>query len=298
MVASRPAGLVLALAACGRVAFEPGEPADAPTDVAIDALASGIAVIPAGAFRMGSPVGEPCRQASGLETEHPVTLTHSFEMFISEVTQGEYRAATGSNPSNNTTCGSECPVESVTWHEAAAYCNNLSAVEARCYACENNVCKAMPVYSQGAIYTCPGFRLPTEAEWEYAYRAGTTTAYYSGANGPGSCATDEPNLNLIAWNFANSGGLYHPRGTRQPNAWGLVDMSGNVYEWCADFYHDELGSADAVDPFGMDEGTVMGRVIRGGAWYSNPAYHRAASRGSTPPDQSNPGLGFRCARTL
>jgi len=139
-----------------------------------------------GTFKMGSPAAEKCHYTD--EEQHDVTLTHDFEIQTTEVTQAQFKALMSYNPSVFKSCGDNCPVEKVKWYEAAAYCNALSAKigYAQCYTCTNSgtmvTCTWAVGYENEKTYKCPGYRLPTEAEWEYAYRAGTQTAYYNGAN--------------------------------------------------------------------------------------------------------------------
>ena len=141
---------------------------------------------------------------------------------------------------------------------------------------------------------CQGYRLPTEAEWEYAARAGTQTAFYTGEITQTDCDTVDPNLNAAGWYCGNAGGATHPVGQKQPNAWGLYDMHGNVWEWVHDWDGD-YPAGDAVDPLGPAAGD--NRVRRGGLWLSDAQYARAAFRNSLNPDNGSANaLGFRPAR--
>ena len=258
--------------------------------------------IPAGTFMMGSPASEACRETD--EDRHQVTLTRSFEIQSTEVTQAQFESLMGYNPSNFKACGSDCPVERINWHEAVAYCNALSSLNGHspCYTCNGSgtsvTCDVAPVYAGANIYSCPGYRLPTEAEWEYAYRAGTQTAYYSGVNDKkvcSECKSDE-HLDPIAWYCGNSGSTTHPVGQKQPNAWHLYDMAGNVWEWCHDWFAGSLGTGAVSDPWGVASGTR--RVLRGGSWSTSPNSTRTADRGFSLPTARAPGHGFRCSRGL
>lgn len=253
-----------------------------------------------GTFIMGSPPDEPCRFSN--ETRHSVTLSRAYQIMATEVTQGQFGAMMGYNPSHFSTCGDTCPVESVTWHEAAAYCNTLSERKGlpSCYLCTGSgasvVC-SLEITSHDDIYACEGYRLPTEAEWEHAYRAETNTALYSGPI-TSLCEEADPNADKIAWYAANSGGMTHPVLQKEPNAWGLFDMAGNVWEWVHDGSVKDLGPDPVTDPWG-DE-THPNRLIRGGSWSDDLTGLRAACREGVnhpPADTRSDLIGFRCART-
>jgi formylglycine-generating enzyme required for sulfatase activity len=214
---------------------------------------------PPGKFFMGSPITESWRFGDE-DSRHEVELTQGFWIGEAPVTQRQWEAVAGSNPSGFK--GLDLPVESVSWNEARAWMFQASA-------------------RAGGL----GLRFPTEAEWEYATRAGTTGTTYRGAN-------DAATLDAIAWYDANSGGTTHPVKLKAPNPWGLYDTLGNVWEWCADDQRT-YAQAHAVNPHG---GTGQKRVRRGGSWLSDARGARSACRlAGTPGDRFN-GLGFRLAR--
>ena len=262
---------------------------------------------------MGSPVGELGRDADRFdETQHEVTLTHAFYLQGTEVSQAQWAALMGNNPSHAVdSCGTDCPVDNAGWLEALSYANALSRAEGlpECYTLEacNDVspglgleCDAWSVNAPGGNpYLCAGYRFLMEVEWEYAYRAGTTTAFYNGSITNTDCA--DPGLGEIAWYCGNSGDAPHPVGQKQPNAWGLYDMAGNVREMCWD------GSADyptmaVQDPTGRQSFYL--RVVRGGSWRvagyrdGHASYLRAAHRESVETTSYGPSTGFRLARTV
>ncbi len=207
---------------------------------------------------MGSPEGEKGRYDD--ETLHEVTLTRGFWMGETEVPQGQWRALMGNNPSGDTGCGDDCPVGRVNWYEAVAFANALSSrVELdECYELATCKGKAGEGLECGEVRfrgLCRGYRLPTEAEWEYAARAGTTTRYWSG--------DDEKDLARVGWYAGNSGNRSH-RVTEKaaPNPWGLHDMHGNVWEWVSD-WSGPYSWREQRDPAGPPSGE--NRVIRGGS---------------------------------
>jgi cysteine-rich repeat protein len=234
--------------------------------------------IPAGTFTMGSPESEPGR--GGDETQREVTLSRPFWLQTYEVTQSEYETAIGTNPSNFAQCGENCPVENVTWFEAIAYANALSELEGlqSCYSEAGEVIGD----PDGDLYECAGYRLPTESEWEYAARAGTTEAHYG-------------DIDSIAWYLGNGGEETHAIGGKRPNAWGLYDMSGNVWEWAGDWYGGSI-EYEPRDPVGPPGGEF--RVIRGGSWRVDAPYHRSANTAGGRPDERYTDIGLRLARTI
>ena len=197
-----------------------------------------------GTFMMGSPESEEGRGYD--ETQHQVTLTKGFWMGKYEITQAQYKAITGNDPSGFT--GANLPVEQVSWDDAMEFCKKLTAKE-----------QAAGHLPSGYEYT-----LPTEAQWEYACRAGTTGAY----NVNGAVLSD------LAWSAENSDGTTHSVGQKKPNAWGLYDMHGNVWEWCLDWYGD-YSTAAVIDPTGSNTGGA--HIIRSGDWtLGGGGYFRSA----------------------
>jgi formylglycine-generating enzyme required for sulfatase activity len=227
-------------------------------DVPVNSIGIELRLIPAGTFSMGSAHGD-----AGEQPVHQVTISSPYYLGVTEVTNAQWKAVMRSTPSRWQS--DSHPTEQVTWGEAVAFCEALSALPAERQA--------------GRVY-----RLPTEAEWEYACRAGTTTAY--------SFGDDESLLGDFAWFGDNARSQTTAVGQKKPNAWGLYDMHGNVWEWCSDWYGD-YGAAASIDPQGPAQGTV--RVLRGGGWDFTAGDCRAARRFGVVPSKTFSNLGFRLA---
>ena len=274
--------------------------------------------VPSGTFAMGSPIEEVGRDID----ENQVTVTLMANYFVSrtEVTQGQWKAVTGgSNPSyfQNTECILDTcistentndlgPVERVDWYSALAYANWLSINQGlnACYTISGCADESRGWYDgthtgcTGATfsgYECTGYRLLTEAEWERAARAGTVTATYRGdlSGTVDGCVFAQANLDPIAWWCRISGDRTQQVETREPNAWGLYDMLGNVGEWTWDRYSATLSGG--TNPLGPSEGSRI--VVRGGYWSVNARGARAAYRPRSTPTIRNYSDGFRLART-
>ena len=216
-------------------------------------------VIPAGSFVMGSE--------KNAEEKPPHTVfIRSFLMGRTEITQKQWRDVMGSNPSRFAACGPECPVESVSWDDVQQFIENLNQKTGQKY------------------------RLPSEAEWEYAARAGATTDW--------SFGNHESKLYDYAWYRANSASKTQAVGKKLPNAFGLYDMHGNVLEWTQDCWHDNYAGA-TIDGSAWTTGCSGNvQVLRGGSWNGIPASLRSANRGRFSPRGRDNSIGFRLARTL
>jgi formylglycine-generating enzyme required for sulfatase activity len=234
--------------------------------------------IPSGSFLMGSPETEKGRWTDEAP-QHSVTISRGFWLATNPCTQEQWQTVMSNNPSQFK--GERRPVESVTWTEAVEFCRKLTA-----FARE-----------AGALPADFAFRLPTEAEWEYACRAGTTTAFNDGSD----CTKPEgkdPALERLGWFDKNSGGETHPVGEKQPNAWGLHDMHGNVWEWCADHadWRDKVVTDTYVDG-AVDPVCRKGawRVVRGGSYWYSARRCRSAYRNAYGPGYRYRNQGFRLA---
>ena len=274
----------------------------------------GWALIRPGSFFMGSPAKEHCHKVN--ETRHKVTLTHEIEIMQAEVTQQQFKDRLGANPTHpkDKNCGMGCPVTAVSWNGAAAYCNELSRAMKleQCYSCTGSIQASLQCgpatmfHSPGnPIYNCKGFRLPTEAEWEYAYRAGSQTAYYNGDDALASACFDCSSTGIraysIGWYCTNAGSKLHAGKLKGQNPWLLYDMPGNASEWVDDWYHQDLGAAAVVDPWKDLAAKAKEKVLRGGSWPTAPDHLRAARRNSFEPSSTSTLYrynGFRCVRTL
>ncbi len=265
---------------------------------------AGWACIPAGSFTMGSPVGEPGREHD--ETAHAVTITRPFWLKTTEVTQGQWRALMGDNPSDQDQCGDSCPVENVNWYRAIAFANASSLKDGLrpCYQTTAGAIydaaaagrKETPTWPEKLA--CPGYRLATEAEWEYAARAGSKTAFSAGPITKGTdCSVLEPALAEVGWYCGNSNEGLMPVAGKSPNAWGLYDMHGNVWEWLWDLgtVAADYPEGPATDPLGSPGGSH--RRDRGGSYHSNPVRCRAANRDALVPDATYSDTGLRLARS-
>jgi hypothetical protein len=227
-------------------------------DPIITSLLNSLVSIPAGTFQMGSTCNIN-NWAFNTTPVHTVTLSE-FYIGATEVTQAQYQAVMGANPSYNLGAGHEnCPVENVGWYNARQFCANLSAMTGRT------------------------FTLPSEAQWEYACRAGSTTLY--------SYGDSDALLGDYAWYSSNSGGTTHPVGTKLPNSWGLYDMHGNVWEWCLDSLH--VGYTGAPTDGSAWEPDIAPHMCRGGCWIHDQWSSLTANRILSDPVGWDSLIGFR-----
>jgi len=256
-------GCIVLFTMAGTAFSETKEP---PKKLAVD-LGKGVklelVLIPAGEFMMGSPALD--KDAKDDEKpQHRVRITKPFHLGKYPVTQEQWEAVMGSNPSDFK--GPKNPVDTIRWDDCQQFLGKLNA---------------KPAAGAGK------FQLPTEAQWEYACRAGSKTRYCFG--------DDESKLGDYAWYLPNSGRKTHPVGEKKPNAWGLYDMHGNVFEWCQDRYDGGYYAKSPMDdPTGPTGGSY--RVDRGSCWFFAAGFCRSADRGNVGPGLRGNGLGFRVSR--
>ena len=261
--------------------------------------------VKAGTFTMGSTSSadscfEPNAHLGHRETAHSVTLTRDFAISSLAVTQAQLKAARGYAPASFAGCP-QCPVENITWSEAAAYCNALStqAKLIPCYTCTSAFgpadvkCSTKLGYAGAKLYACPGYRLPTEAEYEYAHRAGSTTPLTTGKLV--GCGKDAA-ADALGWYKYNAKNQTQAVGQKPKNALGLYDMAGNALSWCQDSWSDDLGSSSQTDPLGTTASAQ--RAMRGASWSSPASHLRAAFRAAGKETSRFSTVGVRCVRTL
>jgi formylglycine-generating enzyme required for sulfatase activity len=247
-------------------------PSTAPPPVTGNPLAEpeGLVLVPAGSFQMGSAQGDADEKPA-----RAVTISRGFYMSRYEVTQEQWQEVMGTKPAGQEV--EDLPMANVSWYEAVEYCNRLSRREGLrpCYKGSGE--------SVSCDFSANGYRLPTEAEWEYAARGGNRSRGYTFAGG------DSPEE--VAWHQNDAGARVHPVGQKKPNELGLYDLSGNLYEWCWDWY----GSyAAAMSPDGPRTGSR--RVLRGGGWASTAESLRVTNRGYDTPEYKSKYVGFRPVR--
>jgi len=251
-----------------------------PTTNDTTELPKNMVLVRAGMFLMGSPESEKGRYDD--ETLHEVAISHDFYMSKYPVTQAEYERVVGHNPScSSKGIGDDYPVYQVSWYDAVEYCNKLSELEGLtlCYSGRGeNIC---------CDWNANGYRLPTEAEWEYAARGGQKAGSYNVYAGSDT-------IGNVGWYVNNSGRKTHPVGGKQANELGIYDMSGNVWEWCWD-RKGEYPTGGVMNPAVSSAGS--NRVVRGGSWFSFANSCRSAYRSRDYPSNSYYGVGFRVVRT-
>ncbi len=235
------------------------------TDI-FQSFADSFVLVAPGTFLMGSPDCEVGREND--ETIHEVTITKPFFIQNTPVSQGLWKAVMGVNPDSFQEDRDDLPVESVSWNQCREFIRRLNSI------------------TEGK------YRLPTEAEWEFACRAGSSAAFANGDISEIYCGPD-PVLREMGWYCGNSGRKIRPGGRKNPNGWGLFDMHGNIGEWCQDWYGD-YHSDPAADPCGPASGAS--KVVRGGSWFGSAKNCRSAARFHWPPNSKSDLIGFRLVR--
>ena len=247
-----------------------------PEKVIINSIGMEFVLIPGGEFMMGSKLNpqEIASKYGGYadlyKVEHPqhnITLSEPIYLQTTEVTQGQWKKVMGANPSYFKDCGDTCPVERVSWDEAHDFIKKLNDMEG-----EGN------------------YRLPSESEWEYACRSESNTEFFFG--------DDAGKLGEYVWYSENSGRKTHPVGQKKPNAWGLYDMYGNVYEWVEDDWHGRYDGAADDGSAWIYQPRGSARDIRGGGWVSDAFFCRSAGRRRARPNYRLSMIGFRLARSV
>ncbi len=243
-------------------------------------------LIPAGNFQMGNQ-GNYKGDADEI-TIHNVIISKSFYIGKYEITQKQYETIVGTNPSLNK--GDYFPVENVNWYEAINFCNKLSTKDGltQCYSIDGT--------KISINWEANGWRLPTEAEWEYAAKAGAINDYFTGNLVNNDCLPLDDNLDKIGWYCGNAGGKSNLVGQKMPNPFGVYDMNGNVWEWCWDIFSSSYYTTEAkTDPKGAESGT--NHSLRGGSWYNTSKFCRTSNRNDLNPEQKDSGIyGFRVVR--
>jgi formylglycine-generating enzyme required for sulfatase activity len=219
-------------------------------------------LIPAGSFTMGSTIGRESEKPP-----HEVNISQSLYLQTTEVSQGQWKRVMGDSPSSFKECGDDCPVENVSWDDVKDFIKKLNVME-----------------------RTDKYRLPTEAEWEYACRAEKTTEFSFGDDGG--------NLDEYAWYEGNSKEATHKVAAKKPNPWGLYDMHGNIWEWVEDDWHYGYDGAPGGGQAWIDKPRDSLRVIRGGSWESNEFDCRSAPRFGEKPGNRSFSLGFRLAKSV
>ncbi|MCL1992003.1 MAG: formylglycine-generating enzyme family protein [Spirochaetes bacterium] len=295
-LAAAIAGLVFSIAAC--TSSTPGVAQAGDTiapqaaawnagDVIVSPAGIATAWIPAGTFTMGSPVDEIGRWDNEAP-QRQVTISEGFWMGVFPVTQQQWLAVMGSNPSHfhaNPAAGEtqgRRPVENVSWHDAILFANRLSLLEGLNPAYSINDSANPNDWGVEIIAGSNGWRLPTEAQWEFAARAGTATAFSNGT----SDWQNEAELDFIGWFDFNSGGITREVGLKQPNPWGLYDIHGNVWEWVWDWFED----------YPADASSGAFRALRGGCSFFLARNARSAGRNGVNPFHRGSNMGLRLVR--
>jgi formylglycine-generating enzyme required for sulfatase activity len=248
----------------------------APESMLTNSIGMNFVLVPAGSFMMGSgmsPKEIVDRFGGGEEwfkpekPHHSVKILKPFYLQTTPVTQGQWQRVMGNNPSYFEDCGGDCPVEQVSWKEAQQFIEKLNKGE-----------------------KMKEYRLPSEAEWEYACRAGSETEFFFG--------DDAKRLGEFAWYSENSESKTHPVGKKKANGWGLYDMHGNVWEWVEDDWHDNYSGAPNDGSAWIDKPRGLGRVVRGGSWLYDAQVCRSARRFNAAPGARNDTVGFRLSRSV